>query len=394
MVTLLAKLFIRDHENVTDSGVRQAYGMLCGIVGIFFNLILFTTKALAGFFSHSIAITADAFNNLSDAASSIITLAGFKMAGQKPDSDHPFGHGRIEYISGLLVSILIVLMGFELVKSSVSKIFHPEVPDYSPVIIGILVFSILVKCYMALYNRSIGSRIGSVAMKATAIDSLSDMIATTVVLIGTIVSAASGIIIDGYCGVLVGMFILYSGFVAAKDTISPLLGQPPEPELVQQINDIVLSYDDVTGIHDLIVHNYGPGRSMASIHAEVPNDQEFEKSHEIIDRVERDAAKELGMMLVIHMDPVEMKDEKVIRIRKKTEHLLKELDPACSIHDFRVVWGAERINLIFDMVIPIEYDEKRRYDLTLQLLERLTGVDSRYESVITVDYDYVAKNGG
>ena len=391
MVTLLAKLFIRDHENVTDSGVRQAYGMLCGIVGIFFNLILFTTKALAGFFSHSIAITADAFNNLSDAASSIITLAGFKMAGQKPDSDHPFGHGRIEYISGLLVSILIVLMGFELVKSSVSKIFHPEVPDYSPVIIGILVFSILVKCYMALYNRSIGSRIGSVAMKATAIDSLSDMIATTVVLIGTIVSAASGIIIDGYCGVLVGMFILYSGFVAAKDTISPLLGQPPEPELVQQINDIVLSYDNVIGIHDLIVHNYGPGRSMASIHAEVPNDQEIEKSHEIIDRVERDAAKELGMMLVIHMDPVEMKDEKVIRIRKKTEHLLKELDPACSIHDFRVVWGAERINLIFDMVIPIEYDEKRRNDLPLQLMERLKGVDSRYESVITVDYDYVAK---
>ena len=196
MVTLLAKLFIRDHENVTDPGVRQAYGILCGIVGICFNLILFTTKALAGLFSHSIAITADA-------ASSIITLVGFRMAGQKPDSDHPFGHGRIEYISGLLVSILIVLMGFELVKSSVSKIFHPEAPDYSPVIIGILVFSILVKCYMSLYNRRIGTRISSVAMKATAIDSLSDMVATTVVLIGTIVSAASGIIIDGYCGVLV-----------------------------------------------------------------------------------------------------------------------------------------------------------------------------------------------
>ena len=253
MVTLLAKLFIRDHENVTDPGVRQAYGILCGIVGICFNLILFTTKALAGLFSHSIAITADAFNNLSDAASSIITLVGFRMAGQKPDSDHPFGHGRIEYISGLLVSILIVLMGFELVKSSVSKIFHPEAPDYSPVIIGILVFSIVVKCYMSLYNRRIGTRISSVAMKATAIDSLSDMVATTVVLIGTIVSAASGIIIDGYCGVLVGMFILYSGFVAAKDTISPLLGQPPEPELVQQINDIVLSYDNVIGIQVNVV---------------------------------------------------------------------------------------------------------------------------------------------
>ena len=296
MVTLLAKLFIRDHENVTDSGVRQAYGMLCGIVGIFFNLILFTTKALAGFFSHSIAITADAFNNLSDAASSIITLAGFKMAGQKPDSDHPFGHGRIEYISGLLVSILIVLMGFELVKSSVSKIFHPEVPDYSPVIIGILVFSILVKCYMALYNRSIGSRIGSVAMKATAIDSLSDMIATTVVLIGTIVSAASGIIIDGYCGVLVGMFILYSGFVAAKDTISPLLGQPPEPELVQQINDIVLSYDDVTGIHDLIVHNYGSDDAADFVEEKIlPN---AEKTMAVLTEQEQTAARLLLSALI------------------------------------------------------------------------------------------------
>ena len=205
MINRLVRLFIQDCDNVTDPAVREKYGVLSGAVGIVLNLLLSAGKFFAGVVTGSIAITADAFNNLSDAASSIITLAGFKMAGQKPDSDHPFGHGRIEYISGLLVSILIVLMGFELVKSSVSKIFHPEAPDYSPVIIGILVFSILVKCYMALYNRSIGSRIGSVAMKATAIDSLSDMIATTVVLIGTIVSAASGIIIDGYCGVLVGM---------------------------------------------------------------------------------------------------------------------------------------------------------------------------------------------
>ena len=389
MVTLLAKLFIRDHENVTDSGVRQAYGMLCGIVGIFFNLILFTTKALAGFFSHSIAITADAFNNLSDAASSIITLVGFRMAGQKPDSDHPFGHGRIEYISGLLVSILIVLMGFELVKSSVSKIFHPEVPDYSPVIIGILVFSILVKCYMALYNRSIGSRIGSVAMKATAIDSLSDMIATTVVLIGTIVSAASGIIIDGYCGVLVGMFILYSGFVAAKDTISPLLGQPPEPELVQQINDIVLSYDDVTGIHDLIVHNYGPNQGMATIHAEVPNDVNIEVSHAIIDRIEREVGKELNITLVIHMDPVELHDAEVLRLKEKTEHIIKALDSKLSFHDFRLV-KTTPVNLIFDLLVPAEYTQKDTDRVLHQLMQLISEMKNGATCVITVDHSFEA----
>ena len=324
MVTLLAKLFIRDHENVTDSGVRQAYGILCGIVGICFNLILFTTKALAGLFSHSIAITADAFNNLSD--------AGFRMAGQKPDSDHPFGHGRIEYISGLLVSILIVLMGFELVKSSVSKIFHPEAPDYSPVIIGILVFSILVKCYMALYNRRIGTRISSVAMKATAIDSLSDMVATTVVLIGTIVSATSGIIIDGYCGVLVGMFILYSGFVAAKDTISPLLGQPPEPEFVKQINDIVLSYDDVTGIHDLIVHNYGPGRTLISLHAEVPADGNILTLHDTIDTIEHELRSKLNCNAVIHMDPVSTNDPETLSLKAEINTYLDQIDnSACMI---------------------------------------------------------------
>ena len=346
MVTLLAKIFIRDHENVTDSGVRQAYGVLCGIVGICFNLILFTTKALAGLFSHSIAITADAFNNLSDAASSIITLVGFRMAGQKPDSDHPFGHGRIEYISGLLVSILIVLMGFELVKSSVSKIFHPEAPDYSPVIIGILVFSILVKCYMALYNRRIGTRISSVAMK---------VVATTVVLIGTIVSATSGIIIDGYCGVLVGMFILYSGFVAAKDTISPLLGQPPEPEFVKQINDIVLSYDAVTGIHDLIVHNYGPGRTLISLHAEVPADGNILTLHDTIDTIEHELRSKLNCNAVIHMDPVSTNDPKTLSLKAEVNTYLDQIDPKLSMHDFRIVQGPTHTNIIFDIVVPYDY---------------------------------------
>lgn len=384
MVTLLAKLFIKDHENVTDSGVRQGYGMLCGIVGIFFNLILFTAKALGGFFSHSIAITADAFNNLSDAASSIITLVGFKIAGQKPDSGHPFGHGRIEYISGLLVSILIVLMGFELVKSSVSKIFHPEAPDFSPVILGILVFSILVKCYMAFYNRSIGSKINSVAMKATAIDSLSDMVATGVVFIGTIVSYRSGIIIDGYCGVLVGMFILYSGFVAAKDTISPLLGQPPEPELVQQINDIVLSYDDVVGIHDLIVHNYGPGRTLISLHAEVPADGNIMTLHDTIDTIEHELRSKLNCNAVIHMDPVSTNDPETLSLKSEVSGYLNQIDPRLTMHDFRIVKGPTHTNVIFDLVIPYDYPVSDQ-EVSDSVTERIRMNHPDFYTVIDVD---------
>lgn len=306
------------------------------------------------------------------------------MAGQKPDSDHPFGHGRIEYISGLLVSILIVLMGFELVKSSVSKIFHPEVPDYSPVIIGILVFSILVKCYMALYNRSIGSRIGSVAMKATAIDSLSDMIATTVVLIGTIVSAASGIIIDGYCGVLVGMFILYSGFVAAKDTISPLLGQPPEPELVQQINDIVLSYDDVTGIHDLIVHNYGPGRTLISLHAEVPADGNILTLHDTIDTIEHELRSKLNCNAVIHMDPVSTNDPETLSLKAEVKAYLDQIDPKLSMHDFRIVKGLTHTNLIFDIVVPYDYPVSDQ-DVVDSVTKRIQMNHPDFYTVIDVD---------
>ena len=384
MVTLLAKIFIRDHENVTDCGVRQAYGVLCGIVGNCYNLILFTIKALAGLFSHSIAITADAFNNLSDAASSIITLVGFRMAGQKPDSDHPFGHGRIEYISGLLVSILIVLMGFELVKSSVSKIFHPEAPDYSPVIIGILIFSILVKCYMALYNRRIGTRISSVAMKATAMDSLSDVVATTVVLIGTIVSATSGIIIDGYCGVLVGMFILYSGFVAAKDTISPLLGQPPEPEFVKQINDIVLSYDAVTGIHDLIVHNYGPGRTLISLHAEVPADGNILTLHDTIDTIEHELRSKLNCNAVIHMDPVSTNDPKTLSLKAEVNTYLDQIDPKLSMHDFRIVQGPTHTNLIFDIVVPYDYPVSDQ-EVVDSVTKRIQTNHPDFYTVIDVD---------
>ena len=388
MTEFLIRHFVKDYEEVEKVSVRTAYGMLSGIVGIFCNVILFLTKLIVGLVLNSVSVTADAFNNLSDAGSSVISFVGVRMAGKPADKDHPFGHGRIEYIAALIVSFLVLEVGFTFLKDSVGKILHPEQLKFLPVSVLILCLSIAVKLWLGLFNKKLGEKIDSQVMKAVFTDSMGDVITT---IFSILFFAATGINMDGFVGLGVALVVMWAGFGIAKDTLNTLIGEPVSPEVYEKIKKFVESYDGIEGVHDLIVHNYGPGRSMASIHAEVPNDQEFEKSHEIIDRVERDAAKELGMMLVIHMDPVEMKDEKVIRIRKKTEHLLKELDPACSIHDFRVVWGAERINLIFDMVIPIEYDEKRRNDLPLQLMERLKGVDSRYESVITVDYDYVAK---
>ncbi len=387
----LVKKFIKNSEDIKSEKVRSTYGVLGGVVGIIINLILFAIKLTVGVVASSIAIMADAFNNLSDAASSIVTIIGFKMADKPADAEHPFGHGRMEYISALIVAFMVMLVGIQFIKSSFERILNPVSITFEFIPFILLLVSILFKLWLSRFNKFIGNTINSSALKAASVDALGDVFTSSCVTISFLASKFTSFPIDGYFGLIVAVFIVYSGYTLIKETINPILGEAPDPELVNSIKEMVLSYEHITGVHDLIVHNYGPGRCMASIHAEVPNDQEIEKSHEIIDRVERDAAKELGMMLVIHMDPVEMKDEKVIRIRKKTEHLLKELDPACSIHDFRVVWGAERINLIFDMVIPIEYDEKRRNDLPLQLMERLKGVDSRYESVITVDYDYVAK---
>ena len=388
MTEFLVRHFVKDYENTSKVSVRTAYGVLASVTGIFCNILLFAAKWLIGYLLHSISVMADAFNNLSDAGSSIISLIGVKMAGKPADKEHPFGHGRIEYIAALIVAFLVMEVGFTFFKSAIAKVREPEELHFQAVSMLILFLSVAVKLWMGVFNKNLGKRINSQVMMATAADSMGDVITTSATIFSILFFAATGINIDGFVGLGVALVVMWAGFGIAKDTLNTLIGEPVSPEVYEKIKKFVEGYDGIEGVHDLIVHNYGPGRSMASIHAEVPNDQEIEKSHEIIDRVERDAAKELGMM---HMDPVEMKDEKVIRIRKKTEYLLKELDPACSIHDFRVVWGAERINLIFDMVIPIEYDEKRRNDLPLQLMERLKGVDSRYESVITVDYDYVAK---
>lgn len=355
MVTLLSRIFIKDRENTGDAGVRQAYGILCGVCGICFNLLLFAGKLIAGLISNSIAITADALNNLSDAGSSIITLIGFRLAGQKPDSDHPFGHGRIEYISGFLVSIIILIMAFELIKSSFQKILHPTSLEFSPVIVGILVASILVKCYMYFYNHRIGRQIKSAAMQATATDSLSDCIATGAVLFATLLSHFTGLLVDGWCGILVGIFVCMAGIDAAKDTINPLLGQAPEASYVKAIEDIVLSHETILGIHDLIVHNYGPGRTLISLHAEVPADGDILEIHDLIDRIEHELSEKLGCHAVIHMDPLKQNDVETDKLKELVLKVVSAIDDRLTIHDFRIVQGPTHTNIIFDVVTPYQF---------------------------------------
>lgn len=352
MVTLLSKLFIKDRENTKSPAVRQAYGVLCGGLGIALNLLLFGIKFISGFISGSIAITADAFNNLSDAASSVITLIGFKIAGQKPDQDHPFGHGRFEYISGFLVSVIILLMGLELLKSSFTKILHPDEPAFSPVIFALLVVSILVKGYMYLYNQSLGRKLNSAAMKATATDSLSDMLATGAVLFSALLSRFTSLHADGWCGMLVGLFICYAGFSAAKDTVTPLLGQAPDPEFVQQVKDIVTAHREILGLHDLIVHNYGPGRILISLHAEVSAAGNIVTLHEVIDNIEHELRDSLNCQAVIHMDPILVGDEATESRKKLIQDILNEIDPALTMHDFRIITRSRRTDLIFDVVTP------------------------------------------
>ncbi len=387
MVGFLSRLLIKDYENTADSTVRQTYGMLCGFVGICFNIILFIGKFMAGTFSNSISITADAFNNLSDAASSIITLIGFKMAGQKPDPDHPFGHGRIEYISGLLVSVMILFMAFELLQSSIMKILHPETLSYSPLVVVILVTSILVKCYMSYYNHNIGKKINSAAMLATATDSLSDALSTTVVLIATLISHFTGVTIDGYCGVLVGLFICYAGLSAAKDTVSPLLGQAPAPEFVQQIQDIVMAHHDVIGIHDLIVHNYGPGRVLISLHVEVPADGDILTMHDMIDFIEHELQDALHCNAVIHMDPVCMNDEETNHLKELVMDFLAKIDPVITMHDFRIVKGNTHTNIIFDVVVPYQF-RMTDTELIQVITDNIKAEHPNYFVIIEVDKQY------
>ena len=388
MISLLSRMLIRDREQVTDPAVRRSYGVLCGAVGIFLNILLFAGKFAAGMLASSIAITADALNNLSDAGSSLITLIGFRLAGHAPDPDHPFGHGRIEYISGLIVSGLIILMGVELLKSSLDKILHPAPVEGGALVIAILAVSIGVKIYMYCYNRGVGKKIDSAAMKATAIDSLSDTVATAAVLAATLIGQYSGWMIDGWCGILVAAFILYSGASAAKETISPLLGQPPEKEFVKQIEQIVMSHPEVEGMHDLIVHNYGPGRVMISLHAEVSAHGDLLLLHDAIDNIESELRSKLKCDAVIHMDPIVTDDPVVNSLKERILGEVHAIDPTLTIHDFRVVAGPTHTNVLFDLLLPFRFPMSDE-----AVVERLRSFIShmeghRYYAVIQVDHAY------
>lgn len=384
MIALLSKIFIKNYQNYDDPIVRAHYGMLCGGAGIVFNLFLFTIKFIAGVLSRSIAITADAFNNLSDAGSSVIALLGFRLASSKPDVDHPYGHGRIEYLSGLMVSALIIFMGYELLTSSINRIIKPEVTTYSLLVFVILLLSILVKFYMFLFNRFYGEKINSSTLKATGTDSISDVISTTAVLVCSMVSHIFHINLEGWFGAVVGLLILYAGYQAAKETISPLLGKAPDTELVDQIRQIVMSDEGVLGIHDLMVHDYGPGRLFISLHAEVPADGDILALHDSIDNIERILGEELHCKAVIHMDPICNKDAETIAYREEMNIFLKTLSEKLSLHDFRIVKGPTHTNLIFDVLSP--YDCPISDEELLAILKRhIASLDGNFYGVITLD---------
>lgn len=390
MTEFLVNKFIKDSANIESTEVRTRYGMLASVVGIFCNVLLFSVKLAIGLILSSLAVTADAFNNLSDAASSIISFVGVKMAGKPADAEHTFGHGRIEYIAALIVSFLVIEVGFTFFKSSISKIMHPEEITFDPVPFIILILSILVKLWMAFFNNKLGKRIDSKVMLATAADSLGDVITTSATVISIVICHFTSINVDAIAGLIVSGIVIWSGVSIAKDTLEPLIGQRVPSELYQKITDMVESYEGIVGAHDLIVHNYGPNRSMATIHAEVPNDVSIEASHEIIDRIERDAKKELNILLVIHMDPVEMRDEEVLELRDKTSHIVHALDPELHFHDFRVLKENEQKNLIFDLVVPDSYTEKDANRVMHQLIALLHEMEKNVDCIITLDRSFEA----
>lgn len=387
MVSLLSRIFIKDRQNYTSQPVRRAYGMMCGFIGVFLNIVLFAAKFFAGLISGAISITADAFNNLSDAGSSIITLLGFKIAGQKPDLDHPFGHGRMEYISGLIVSMIIIVFGVDLVESSIDKIINPEHTEFSLVSAIILVSSILVKFYMGIYNRRIGKKIDSSAMRAASSDSFSDCISTGAVLVCTIIAKFTSVDLDAYCGLVVSILVIWAGLRAAIDTITPLLGTSPSEEFVAEVERIVMSYEDVVGIHDLIVHDYGPGRRMLSLHAEVSSDGNIMDMHDTIDNIERKLKEKLMCDAVIHMDPIDVHDKDFLELSSKLKLLVSDIDERLTVHDLRTVSGPTHTNLIFDVVVP--YDVKiSEKEIKQKISDVVKSLSENYYAVITIDKPY------
>lgn len=391
MTKLLLKIFIKDHENIQDDKVREKYGVLSGAVGIFCNVLLTVAKFLVGTVTNSIAITADAINNLSDAASSGITLLSFKAANRPADEEHPFGHGRVEYLSALVVAFIVLLMGFELIKSSVDKILHPEALAFSWPALIVLLLSIMVKLWMAVFNRNLGKRIDSPAMTAASMDSVSDTAATSVSMIALILSNFTDIPLDGYMGIIVALFIVYTGISIIKETAGMLMGEPPEPEFVKELEDEILSYDGVVGVHDLMVHNYGPNRIFASAHAEVDAHEDIMESHDTMDSIERDVQKKFKVQLVLHMDPIVIDDEETNLLRLKMTEIIKDMDNEFSMHDFRTVPGPTHTNLIFDLVIPFGYPKKKR-EVALEVTKKTKEtLGENYYTVVTIEHSFTGK---
>lgn len=388
MIKFLIRTFVKNYEKTDDKKVRENYSVLGGVLGGICNLFLFAVKLFIGMTMKSIAIMSDAFNNLSDMGSCCVAVIGAKLSNRRPDREHPYGHGRLEYISSLIVAFLIMLVGFELFKSSFDKILHPEEITFNLPMMIILALSLLVKLWMYFVYTYIGKAIDSTVMRATARDSVNDVISTSAVIIATTIGYFLPFSIDGYIGVIVAVYIMYGGFDLTRETIGLLLGTPPSPELIQQITDEVTKADEICGIHDLIVHDYGPGRKFASVHAEIPENSNIVHAHEVIDEVERDVSEKLGIMLVIHMDPVADKDEVVIGLKKLVLETAKGIDETITIHDFRITNGDKKINAIFDMVIRDNFDENERKKIVDELKKRVAEKDPRLNLIVTIDEVY------
>ena len=387
MTNLLIKLFIKD-KNVEKPEIRAKYGMLSSITGIVVNILLSAVKLIIGIFANSISIISDALNNVTDAGSSIVTMIGFKVSQKKIDKDHPWGHGRMEYITAFIVDILIVLVGVELFKSSFDKIIHPTLPDISTVTIVILVIAVLTKLWLFIFYNKIAKTIDSAAIKGNAYDSISDSISTFVVLLSAIVAKIFGISIDGYASILVAIFILFTGFKALKETIDLLLGMKPDTEFVEKLEEFTKKYEMISGIHDIMVHDYGPGRKIISFHAEVPANCDICKAHDVIDQMEQDIYEEFNCITTIHMDPIVTDNEEINEMRKKTEEIVKEINPEFSIHDFRMTDGGDRINLIFDLVVSPE-NKMSHEELKSMVQQKIHSVNDKYYAVPKIENSYI-----
>ena len=389
MTDFLVKLFVKDYKNTDDGQVRENYGIFAGIVGIAANVLLFAAKAVIGLLAGSIAVLADAFNNMTDAVSSIISLVGAKLANRPPDDEHPFGHGRYEYIAAFIVAFLVVQVGFSCAKSAFGKILHPHVLNFNIIAFVILILSVGVKIWLGLFNRKLGKRINSTVMLATAADAMGDVLTTSATIVSLLIFRVFGLNIDGIIGFLVALVVIWAGINIAKDTLKPLLGEAGDPDMVKQIKSLVESYDGILGSHDMIIHNYGPTHSMATLHAEVSNTAGMEETHELIDKIEREVTKKTGVFPVIHMDPIDVDDEHVVKYRRQVNEILKALDEKVSMHDFRMVNGEEQINLIFDVVVPHAYSVRQRDKLMFDIIDQVKAFDERCECVITMENSYV-----